>query len=242
MPEAPRGGTEPQIATLVVRSVSEFKTLILALKDRRTQIPIASSHLARFKLWAGSLGAHRPSGSRSLEYRLRDASFIRNHIISLLRDLYRTIDEGTSAAEGTNLEVGRNESLDSIDGELVEYFQHDEKSGSDIDQILEEIGHVVDCLLRLSITISNPAPHDQFKSRVGLGTAEIFQDWYMKHVLEKFTQVDTKRVERLGRAMARRHLYFKYREDHSNKLAEGLDSDKPDNYEHKTWLEKTCLQ
>lgn len=47
----------------------------------------AESYLARFKLWAGSLGAHRTSGARSLEYRLRDASSIRKHLISLLQEL-----------------------------------------------------------------------------------------------------------------------------------------------------------
>ncbi len=75
---------ECQIAQLVARSVLSFKTLISALgEDHQARVPAAASHLARFKLWAGRLGAHRPSGTRSLEYRLRDASFIRNHVVSL---------------------------------------------------------------------------------------------------------------------------------------------------------------
>ncbi|KAF7548754.1 hypothetical protein G7Z17_g6850 [Cylindrodendrum hubeiense] len=234
MPQPPgTGAAEPQIAPLVVRNVSEFRALISTLKDGQVsiqedgQVPaskddlaIASSHLARFKLWAMSLGAHRPSGGRSLEYRLRDASLIRNHVISLLQDLERAIGDGTSAAKGANLQD--DPSSESIQDELADYFQ---ESGSEIDQILNEIGHVVDCLLRLSITISNPTPHDQFKSRVGVGTVETFKYWYTNHVLEKFDRIDTKMAGRLGNAMARRRQYFQYREDHSNRLAEGLDGD-----------------
>ncbi|KAH7121852.1 hypothetical protein B0J13DRAFT_567358 [Dactylonectria estremocensis] len=227
------GASEPQIAPLVVRNVSAFRTLISALNngqvsDAKHDEAKASSHLARFKLWAMSLGAHRPSGGRSLEYRLRDASLIRNHVISLLQDLDRAILEGTAAAEGANLQDGASANLDSVDDELADYFQDTEETESEIDQILNEIGHVVDCLLRLSITISNPTPHDQFKSRVGIGTIEVFRDWYTKHVLEKFDQIDTKTAERLGNAMARRRQYFQYREDHSNRLAEGLDGDELD--------------
>ncbi|KAH7121456.1 hypothetical protein EDB81DRAFT_229486 [Dactylonectria macrodidyma] len=230
------GAAEPQIAPLVVRNVSAFRALISALEDdqalaaeddqvsaQKNDQAIASSHLARFKLWAMSLGAHRPSGGRSLEYRLRDASLIRNHVISLLRDLGHAIEEGMAAAAGANLKD--EETTESIEDELADYFQ---ESGSEMDQILNEIGHVVDCLLRLSITISNPTPHDQFKSRVGVGTVDIFKDWYTKHVLEKFGQVDKKTADRLGNAMARRRQYFQYREDHSNRLAEGLDGDELD--------------
>ena len=83
-----------RISALVVRILSKFKTLVSALADDQTQTSTATSHQARFKLWAGSLGAHRPSGYRSLEYRLRDASFIRNHVASLLRDLSNSINDG----------------------------------------------------------------------------------------------------------------------------------------------------
>lgn len=86
----------PPISALVLRVISTFKELISALSEDQTLNSRASaeSHHARFKLWAGSLGAHRFSGYRSLEYRLRDASFIRAHVTSLLDDLYHSIDEG----------------------------------------------------------------------------------------------------------------------------------------------------
>lgn len=59
---------------------------VLESQDQPSQ-SLVQTYLAKFKLWVGSLGAHRTSGSRSLEYRLRDASSIRKHLISLLKEL-----------------------------------------------------------------------------------------------------------------------------------------------------------
>ena len=86
-----------QISALVARGFSSLKTLLDGLDGNPTQGSAAASHLARLKLWAGNLGAHRSSGTRSLEYRLRDASSVRSHIISLLQDLCTTVDEGDIA-------------------------------------------------------------------------------------------------------------------------------------------------
>lgn len=85
---------EPQIAPLVKRSFVSFQILSDSASSNQDECSIVRSHLSRFKLWVGSLGAHRSSGGRSLEYRLRDSSFVRNHIVSLLQDLVSSIDEG----------------------------------------------------------------------------------------------------------------------------------------------------
>lgn len=95
MAEVTSATSEPQIAALVARCLTSFKALTSALQDDYTRASQASSCLARFKLWAGNIGAHRSSGSRSLEYRLRDASNIRKLVISLLQDLCSSIEEGT---------------------------------------------------------------------------------------------------------------------------------------------------
>lgn len=52
------------------------------------------SNLTRFKLWAGSIGAHRPYGHRSLEHRLSGASMIRGHVVTLLEDMCEHLQEG----------------------------------------------------------------------------------------------------------------------------------------------------
>lgn len=91
---------EERISTLVSRGLSTLKSLIETLKDgaetEEEAIALATSHLERFRLWVGSLGAHRDSGPRSLEYlyKLRDASLIREHTLALLRDLCSCLDQG----------------------------------------------------------------------------------------------------------------------------------------------------
>lgn len=131
--------------------------------------------------------------------------------------------------------VVEDEDYDSTEEELAKYFQDDEASEeSETDQILDEIGHVVDCLLRLSVAIRNPAPHDQFKFRAGAELTELIESFERldtNHVQEKFKKVDTKIAERLGKAMARRRQYFKYREEHTNRLAEGLEIEAADHLE-----------
>jgi len=91
----------PRISTLVAQCLSSFNTIVSALGDHPTQgstaVGNAASHQARFKLWAGNLGAHRISGTRSLEYRLRDASSLRNHIMALLQDLCDSLEEGKAS-------------------------------------------------------------------------------------------------------------------------------------------------
>lgn len=95
--------SKPQIARLVTEGFRSFKSLIQSLEshpDSPPQYrPLVSSYSMRYKLWVASLGAHRPSGTRSLEYKLRDASGIRDNVISLLQDLGAAITQGASLCE-----------------------------------------------------------------------------------------------------------------------------------------------
>ncbi|KAF2803297.1 uncharacterized protein BDZ99DRAFT_339620, partial [Mytilinidion resinicola] len=45
----------------------------------------------RFKIWSGNIAAHH-TGRRSLEYRLRDASHIREQVVVLLVELEETLE------------------------------------------------------------------------------------------------------------------------------------------------------
>ncbi|KAM7204678.1 hypothetical protein V8F20_003462 [Naviculisporaceae sp. PSN 640] len=215
--------SEGQIAALVFRAISSLETLLSTLDSRLPENASAASHLARFKLWVGSMGAHRSSGGRSLEYRLRDASAVKGQIISLLQDLNNSVIEGVSLREKVSDSEEDDSFSDPMDVELEDYFRNEQTPGSSaISQVLEDIGHVVDCLLRLSITIRNPAPHDHFRSRAGTDISSLYAEWDIKHVREKFPGLAAELCERLGRATAQRRQYLKYREDHTNRLAEGL--------------------
>lgn len=80
--------------------------------------------------------------------------------------------------------------------------------------------------MRLAITISNPAPYDQFKSRAGV--LPYPDQWDIAYVREKFPDVDPIISERLGKALTQRRRYFKYREEHHLRLQKGLDDDDED--------------
>lgn len=85
-----------QIPALVASNLDALRRqcALLESQDQPSQ-SLAQSYLARFKVWAGSLGAHRTSGPHSLEYRLRDASSVRKHLISLLQELKdMVVEEG----------------------------------------------------------------------------------------------------------------------------------------------------
>ncbi|PKK44968.1 hypothetical protein CI102_11366, partial [Trichoderma harzianum] len=224
---------EPQIAPLVNRCLALFETLGDSLSSNQGECSTSRSHLARFRLWAGSLGAHRPSGGRSLEYRLRDSSFVRKHIISLLQELVSSIGEGIQLA---TTDSDDKTALDDADLDLELYFQSDDADEqSEITVILGDIGHIIDCLLRLSITIRNPARHDQFNSRVGVDIVSSYTQWDINHIREKFSRLDGKLVDRLAMSMSRRRQYIKYREEHSKKLAHGL-LDEPGEGENATTI------
>ncbi|KAI0411391.1 hypothetical protein F5X98DRAFT_383823 [Xylaria grammica] len=213
-----------EIATLVNRDISLMKSLALSLVVDEARYSEATSQLARFKLWAGSLGAHRKSGHRSLGYRLRDASSIRLHVTLLLRQLGNAIEDAASTSN--NHVASSHEAHGSIEPELAKYLMDDYESNElDLDSALADISHIVECLLRLSVTIKNPAPHDQFMSKVELDMMTAYEPYYIRHIMEKFPLIERKLSERLGRAMAHRRHFFKYREDHHARLASGIDDD-----------------
>lgn len=94
---------------------------------------------------------------------------------------------------------------------------------NELTDLLFGIGRIIDCLLRFSVTISNPAPYDHFRSRAGVNLTHHFEHYDTLHVRAKYPRIQPKLSERLGRMLAYRRRYFKYREDHHARLEEGLE-------------------
>ncbi|KAK3493374.1 hypothetical protein B0T13DRAFT_50138 [Neurospora crassa] len=228
--------TEPKISLLVTQAIKGLRGMAQELVDdvdtHANSHSLASSYLSRFKLWAGSLGAHRPSGTKSLEYKLRDASLIRNHILSLLRDLCGSIDHARgviatdyTAGNDTKLDEGSDSIDDSIDDELAGLFYSDDEEAnnlSELDQALGRVSNTINNLLRLSATIRNPAPHDHFKSKA-VDLIRAYEPRYKDHIKHRFANLGEVLVDRLAKSMTRRREYFRYREEHVTRLAAGMD-------------------
>ncbi|KAI1317442.1 hypothetical protein F5Y16DRAFT_392754 [Xylariaceae sp. FL0255] len=192
------------------------------------------NEFARFKLWSGNIGAHR-KGRSSLDGRLRDASHLRDLVNNLLTDLQGSLNDlgeidfdrdsndsaSSSQLTGPNLEdLTPSASQDVSEMILTERCDGD-NTDSEALEITADIGDIIGCLLRLSISIRNPAPHDHFMTSKATDTS-YFEEYDVEHVKSKLSHVDSTLACRLGKAISQRRQYFKYRETHRQKLGEGL--------------------
>lgn len=84
---------------------------------------------------------------------------------------------------------------------------------SELTQIMMDVIDIIDCLLRLSISVQSPAPHDRFKAATSTNTS-FYEATDIEHVHAKFNSADKWLVERLGKAISHRRQYFKYRDAH----------------------------
>ncbi|RWA11649.1 hypothetical protein EKO27_g3447 [Xylaria grammica] len=107
---------------------------------------------------------------------------------------------------------------------IAEDFEFD----SELGQLTKEIADAIGNLLRLSISLRNPAPHDRFMS-TEYAKARYFEASDKSHVEAKFPKANQTLIVRLGQALSQKRQYFRYRESHHEKLSHGLfDSGRSD--------------
>jgi hypothetical protein len=192
----------------------------------RGKIPPGAIHdsFGRFQLWVGNIGAHR-RGRASLDYKLREASHIRIRVLELLQDLESVIQEAQEIITGQRVPW---EDLPDSDSDASD--DESEHSGSELStelaQLVSNMAEINGCLMRLSLAIRNPAPHDQFKESTQIDVAH-FEVFDIDHVRGKFPRAAEFLVLRLGKAISRRRQYLRYREDHRRKLQQGLPLSEP---------------
>ncbi|RKK46638.1 hypothetical protein BFJ66_g6838 [Fusarium oxysporum f. sp. cepae] len=92
---------------------------------------------------------------------------------------------------------------------------------TEFNQISVDIADEVNCLLRLSVAIRNPAPHDRFIKSHSIDTSH-YETFDIQHVSSKFRTIEPLLAERLGKAISRRRQFFNYRLAHRTKLSQGL--------------------
>lgn len=94
---------------------------------------------------------------------------------------------------------------------------------SELQQLMSDVVEVTTCLLRLSMAIRNPAPHDQFMDSSQINTSYL-ESFDISHVQAKFPGAEEYLIMRLGKAISRRRQYLKYRDEHHKKLAQGIEN------------------
>ncbi|OAK95358.1 hypothetical protein IQ06DRAFT_207180, partial [Phaeosphaeriaceae sp. SRC1lsM3a] len=187
----------------------------------RNKVPPGTFHDAfgRFRLWVGNIGAHR-KGRASLDYKLREASHIRDRVIELLQNLETVLREALEIVTGKRVPW---EDLSDSDSDISEtdLAPQDGEESTELAQLASNMTEINSCLMRLSLAIRNPAPHDQFKESKQINVTH-FEAFDIEHVRGKFPSAPEYLVLRLGKAISRRRQYLRYREEHRKKLEQGL--------------------
>ncbi|KAK5703862.1 hypothetical protein LTR97_002875 [Elasticomyces elasticus] len=180
----------------------------------------------RFKVWTANISAHRAVTSRrSLEYRLRDSSNLRDTVKFLLQDLLQALQALADVAPSSHdLDSAVEAKGDAFTDEDDDFdFGSGAFTSEDEEQrLLEDIHDVVNCLMRFSMTLRNPARHDHMRYSV-TSNAHHYEPFDREHVRSKYPEAPNYLVDRLGKSISRHRLYFDYREQHHAKLAEGLE-------------------
>ncbi|KAF2674522.1 hypothetical protein BT63DRAFT_12856 [Microthyrium microscopicum] len=195
-----------------------FTSLLHVQEDESSQDVASNLDLIetfdRFKIWMNNIGAGR-KGPASLDHRLRDASHVQSLASTLLSSITDALKEAISIAKGEaeTLDYEDDDSSDESDaGELGITARP-----SELEQIMAHISNSTKCLMRLSVAIRHPAPHDRFMRSGNIDTSA-FEPYDIAHVRHKFPKAENFLIDRLGKAISRRRLYLKYRANHKEKL------------------------
>jgi hypothetical protein len=175
--------------------------------------------LGRFRLWVGNMRALR-RGTASLDYKLREASHIRDRVLKLLQNLENVLGEAHQIITGERVsweDLSDSESDKSDDG----LEQSEDGLTTELSQLASTMAEVIKFLMRLSMAISNPAPHNQFRESAHFD-CQYFEQFDIEHVRAKFPLAGEYLVLRSGKAISRRRQYLRYRKAHRKKLEQDL--------------------
>lgn len=172
-----------------------------------------SDEIERLEIWAHE--QHAKSGD--LDHRLRDASVLRNRVLSLLAQLsgptcakshYSDSEENRDrGVELESLLAGKPVHLLSVDDDDATSLSLDTNftlPDSLPDSPLTHIHDVVNLLLGLGPTLLDPAPRDRLEG----GTHKDVAHHDIDHVRARFSQAATALIDRFGRANWERRQYL----------------------------------
>ncbi|KAL9632427.1 MAG: hypothetical protein Q9204_003801 [Flavoplaca sp. TL-2023a] len=188
---------------------------------------------ARFNVWAGNIGAGQ-RGQASLDFRLREATSIKEHIVGTLQYLLESLEDATSIVSGSRLPYDQlssdsgsstsslsNSSIqDDLDLHLpVGQLPVEDCARTELQQLQHSIATFVSNLYKVSIILrQSPTPHDRNTKAFKIDTS-FYEVFDKAHVKAKYPDAKEALTERLGLANSRRRKYFKYREQHRQKLS-----------------------
>ncbi|CBX98901.1 predicted protein [Plenodomus lingam JN3] len=169
----------------------------LACADHQitSKLPLSNikEEAGRFNVWSANYGVIRTEGAFS-DHKLRDASHVRTRMLRLLQSLASILNRILVLSAGQTIPW---EDLSASKSDSDDNLPHDNPSLTELGQLANEMKDVITCLMRLSIFIENPAPHDQFIGYCTIDQSHL-EPLDMKHVRENFPSMDPQLASRLG--------------------------------------------
>ncbi|KAI5808622.1 hypothetical protein DFH27DRAFT_233036 [Peziza echinospora] len=190
----------------------ENANLALSLRDQ----------IGRFRVWAGTAGAHR-LGRVSLDHKLREASHVRERVVSLLDELLELLTDvnpDTPHAASTLLSSSVWDS--DSDSDPGESSLGSPEEASDLTLTICDIAHVITCLCQLSVLIRQTNPKDRIHKYAAIPMSH-FQPYDRAHAQTKHPSAPEYLAQRLGDANTQRRQFFEYRRLHHEKIAKFVD-------------------
>jgi hypothetical protein len=208
--------------------LKRFESVLAALDEApvrlKSKLPPGAlrDELGRFRVWSGNIGAHK-AGRGSLDHKLREASHIRDSIIETLQIAAETLETVRSilSEERVPWEDIQYPETDSDEG-ISDVEDESSTPQTELRQLVGNLVNITTSLLRLSVSIRNPAPHDRFKGLRNIDCRH-FEPNDIEHVRAKFPKAADYVSLRLGRAISRRRQFLRYREDHRKNYGLGLE-------------------
>lgn len=193
--------------------------------DRDAALGEMQDARSRFKAWATSIAAFQEGYKQSsLDFRLREATEIRQRILNILESLAESLQEALLIASGaepnekweagalSDSEEDEEKAEGSIGKEVVET--------SELNELSMTIKMEITSLMKLSVVIRNSPSRDDYLKAVTRYSLD--PRWDISHVNEKFGSAKRSTkwlIERLGKSITRRRQYLMYRKEHHGKLS-----------------------
>ena len=213
----------PSIGSLISTCLNSFNTLIrwitFSQRAKDFSIDAWADELGRLRIWAANSGAQEINQA-SLEFRLRDASHIRDQILSLLENLRARLNDACIVVtEGyPNYHFGEN---------LLGEDSDDEGPLGDMKELLITVTSIMKSLFLMSILVRKPAQHD---SRLAFNRSETnsFKSYDYVCVRDRYPEADEDIVSKLASAITRRRTYLRCQAEHAVKDRQGVASEQAD--------------
>lgn len=221
-----------------------------AIEDDALSAEDIEGQLEKYNLWMGNLGVHHaPHDPRSLEYRLRDAPAVRCRAVQLLGELQDMIREGKQkeyremARENTtyilvavatctgdtstdDLPVTGDGTL-SDDEDLVRELSGIETSTHCKQSWwIASISDTISRLFKFSTLLAKSTTRDRYVRAEAVTIDKLDDHFDVAHTKAKFAgcKAEDWLLERLGKAITKRRMFFLYCREHRYKLSRDTES------------------